>query len=64
MPVDITKIFKANVKAIRISLSDSDDKTELLNEELFGKSKKKIEKDKENQLTTTIAKESRFIVIF
>ncbi len=64
MPVDITKIFKANVKAIRISLSDSDDKTELLNEELFGKSKKKIEKDKENQLTTTIAKESRLIVIF
>lgn len=64
MPVDISKVFKANVKAIRISLTDADDKNELLNEELFGKSKRRIEKKKnesENQLGS-IAKELRSIV--
>lgn len=62
MPVDITKIFKANIKAIRISLSDSDDRTDQLNEELFGKSKKKLEREKANSLTASVAKESRLIV--
>lgn len=64
MPVDISKVFKANVKAIRISLTDADDKNELLNEELFGKSKRRIEKKKnesENQLGS-IAKELRSII--
>lgn len=62
MPVDITKVFKANIKAIRVSLADSDDRTEQLNEELFGKSKKKIEREKANSLTASVAKESRLIV--
>ena len=67
MPADISKIFKASVKAIRMSLADSQDKTDLLNEELLGKSKRKTEqkaksKNSTEKLTSSIAKELRSIV--
>ena len=61
MTVDISKVFKANVKAIRISLPESPSKSQLLNEELLGKSKTKSNKSNEAQ-TISIAKESRQIV--
>jgi hypothetical protein len=35
MAVDISKVFKANVKAIRMNSPDCQDKTELLNQELL-----------------------------
>lgn len=64
MSLDITKIFKANVKAIRITLTDSDDRNELLNEELLGSSKRKAVKNKTSidQQTSSIAKESRLVI--
>lgn len=62
MSVDISKIFKANVKALRISINEADDRTELLNEELFGKSKRKSEKAKAENQASSIAKESRQII--
>ena len=63
MSVDISKVFKASVKAVRLGLPDSDDKNDLLNEELFGKSKSKLLKKKTSpDLTSSIAKDSRQIV--
>lgn len=41
MAIDISKVFNANVKAIRMSLNDGTSKADILNEELFGKKKKK-----------------------
>lgn len=41
MAIDISKVFKANVKAIRMHLSDGSDKSEILNEEIMNTSKKK-----------------------
>ncbi len=67
MPADISKVFKASVKAIRISLEDSQNKTDLLNEELLGRSKQKTEQHARNKnpaerLTSSKTKELRSIV--
>lgn len=66
MSVDISKIFKASVKAVRLNLPDTDDRNDLLNEELFGKSKSKLLKKTTSPdvNTSSIAKESRLIVNF
>jgi hypothetical protein len=40
MAIDISKVFKANVKAIRMNISDGADKSDILNEQLFKTSKK------------------------
>lgn len=41
MAIDISKVFKANVKAIRMHLSDGTDKSEILSEEIMSSKKKK-----------------------
>ena len=66
MPMDISKIFKA----IRMTLANNDDNNELLNEELFGKSKtrkgdlKKNAKSQEDKLASSVAKDLRSIVSY
>ena len=41
MAVEISKVFRANVKAIRMHLSDGSDKSDILNEEIFASKNKK-----------------------
>jgi hypothetical protein len=66
MPADISKVFKASVKAVRMSLEDSQEKNDLLNEELLGKKRKTEQQTKSKnpaeKLTSAIAKELRSIV--
>ena len=66
MAVDISKIFKANVKAIRMGAGDHDNKeTETLNDDLLGTNKSAKSKAKTATTTpdtTWIAKEARSIV--
>ena len=73
MTVDISRVFKANVKAIRVSLNDSNETaTAALNEELFGASSKKKTKSnisapftipETRKIASQVAKEARNIVI-
>ena len=49
MAIDISKVFKANVKAIRIHLSDGTDKSEILSEEIMSSKKKKTTTSKNSQ---------------
>ena len=61
MAVDISKVFKSNIKAIRMNQSDgSEDKENILNEELLKKNNKK----NQNKTTTSIAKDAKNIVGF
>ncbi|CAF0907517.1 unnamed protein product [Brachionus calyciflorus] len=46
MAIDLSKVFKANVKAIR--LSSGDDKTDILNEQLLKKNLDKNKRQKDN----------------
>ncbi len=66
MPADISKVFKASVKAVRMSLEDSQEKNDLLNEALLGKKRKTEQQTKSKnpaeKLTSSIAKELRAIV--
>ncbi len=66
MPADISKVFKASVKAVRMSLEDTQEKNDLLNEELLGKKRKTEQQTKSKnpaeKLTSAIAKELRSIV--
>lgn len=49
MAIDISKVFKANVKAIRMHLSDGTDKSEILSEEIMSSKKKKTNTSKNSQ---------------
>lgn len=74
MTVDISKVFKANVKAIRVSLNDSSETTSssataAINEELFGGSKKKTKLitsastvPETRKIASQVAQEARNIV--
>lgn len=71
MTVDISKVFKANVKAIRVSLNESPDlKQNALNEELgLLRKEKKESQNKKNgdadltrSIASKVAREARTIV--
>jgi hypothetical protein len=69
MTVDISKVFKANVKAIRTSLNDSNEvRSDALNEQLLGKkiiaNKNKKSESEARKIVSQVAKEARNIVIF
>jgi hypothetical protein len=57
MAIDISKVFKANVKAIRMNISDGNDKSDILNEQLLKPTNKKKTND-------SISKQARNIVIY
>jgi hypothetical protein len=60
MPVDISKIFYANVKAIRMSLSDESEKSNILNDHLL---KKQINLTKKNNpIEKLFSQDARMIV--
>lgn len=59
MAIDISKVFNANVKAIRMSLNDGTSKADILNEELFGKKKKK---NQNNTNSNSLIKKAGLIV--
>ncbi len=68
MTVDISKVFKANVKAIRTSLNDSNEvRSDALNEQLLGKkiiaNKNKKSESEARKIVSQVAKEARNIVI-
>lgn len=58
MAIDLSKVFKANVKAIRMN-SPYADKGEILNEQILNKSSKQKSKPKDD-----FTKEAKNIVIF
>jgi hypothetical protein len=60
MAVDITKVFRANVKAIRMSSSDGTNTSQILEEELF---KNKAKKNQSSSHTESFSKNARQIVI-
>lgn len=63
MAVDISKVFKSNIKAIRMNQSDgSEDKENILNEELLKKNNKKNQN--KTTTTTSISKDAKNIVGF
>lgn len=62
MAIDISKVFRANVKAIRMHLSDGTDKSDILNEELLNTKKKKAETAAKND--HSFVKEATQIVKF
>jgi hypothetical protein len=70
MTVDISKVFKANVKAIRTSLNDSNEvRSDALNEQLLGKqiiantNKNRKSESEARKIVSQVAKEARNIVI-
>lgn len=69
MTVDISRVFKANVKAIRVSLNDSTDiKSDALNEQLLGrkintKQEKKNADSEARKIASQVVREAKHIVI-
>lgn len=69
MTVDISRVFKANVKAIRVSLNDSTDiKSDALNEQLLGrkintKQEKKNADSEARKIVSQVVREAKHIVI-
>jgi hypothetical protein len=61
MAIDISKVFKANVKAIRMHLSDGTDKSDILNEEILNSNKKRS--NVQSKKEPSYLKEARNIVI-
>jgi tyrosine-protein phosphatase YwqE len=59
MAVDITKVFRANVKAIRMSSSDGTNTTQILEEELF---RNKAKTDQSSSQAESFSKNARQIV--
>ena len=65
MTVDISKVFKANVKALRINSGDDRTKIDALNEELLNKKRLKKEKETEVKIVTKqVVTEANCIVIW
>lgn len=62
MAIDISKVFKANVKAIRMHLSDGTDKSEILNEEILSVKKKMSAAQTQSHNTNSAVKEAKQIV--
>lgn len=61
MAIDISKVFKANVKAIRMQLSDGSDKSEILNEQILNSKKTKTAANKSTE--NSFVKEAGQLVI-
>ena len=62
MAVDITKVFRANVKAIRMNSSDGTNTTQILEEELF---RNKAKRDQQSSTQAeSFSKNARQIVSY
>jgi hypothetical protein len=64
MAIDISKVFKANVKAIRMSLSDGSNNADILNEQLLKAGKNSNKTTTTKHPNDTISKQAKNIVIF